>query len=223
MSEIDLSTNPLIQSLSVNKNEAPKEDELGQDAFLRLMIAQLENQDPLSPQENGEFIAQLAQFSSVEGITNLNNSVTDLVSEFRSNQALEASALVGRKVETGSNKGRLIEDSFIQGTIELPASTSNVKLIVKAQNGAVVRVDDLGQQGQGDVPFAWGGLSDNDEMQPPGFYTIEASALINGETVAIPVGVAANVNSVSLGADRNMTLDVDGIGPVSLDDVKRFL
>ena len=73
-------------------------DELGKDQFLELLVAQMNNQDPLSPQENGEFIAQLAQFSTVEGIGNLNTSMESLLSGYQSSQALQASSLVGRTV-----------------------------------------------------------------------------------------------------------------------------
>ena len=73
-------------------------NELGKDQFLQLLVAQMNNQDPLSPQENGEFIAQLAQFSTVEGIDNLNGSMESLLSGYQSSQALQASSMVGRTV-----------------------------------------------------------------------------------------------------------------------------
>lgn len=227
MNEVDIKSNPLLQSLNINsgttKVNTETENDLGQDAFLRLMIAQLENQDPLSPAENGEFIAQLAQFSSVEGITNLNNSLDGLVNEFRSSRALEASALVGRQVEVNSNTGRLPAGETLRGTVELPSSTDNLRITVESLLGEVIRVEEISGAAAGDVAFSWDGLNNNDELQAPGTYRLRATAIIDGETQEVPVRVAANVNSVSVGADNSLTLDVDGVGQLSIDEVKTFL
>ncbi len=224
MSNLDIQSNPLLQSLAVESTKPLQgNDELGQDAFLQLMIAQLKNQDPLSPQENGEFIAQLAQFSSVEGITNLNSSMGDLVNEFRSSRALEASALVGQLVEISSNTARLPEDGELSGTVELPASTERLQITVESMLGEVLRVEELEAQAAGDVQFRWDGLDSNNVAQAPGTYRVRANAIIGGESVEVPVRLAANVNSVSIGTDNSMTLNVDGVGQVPIDDVRRFL
>ncbi len=86
------------------KNAGPKTNELGKDEFLNLLVAQLNNQDPLAPQDNGAFIAQLAQFSQVEGIGKLNTSMESLLSGYQSSQALQASSLVGRSVIVPTDK-----------------------------------------------------------------------------------------------------------------------
>ena len=78
------------------EGKTPGGNELGKDAFMELMLAQLKNQNPLEPQDNGDFIAQLAQFSSLEEMQNLSGSVDDVVGQFRSSQALQASAMVGK-------------------------------------------------------------------------------------------------------------------------------
>jgi flagellar basal-body rod modification protein FlgD len=71
---------------------------LGKDAFLQLLVTQMQNQNPLDPQDNGEFVAQLAQFSSLESMQSLNSSVGTIVNNYQSSQALQASSLVGRSV-----------------------------------------------------------------------------------------------------------------------------
>lgn len=225
MSDVNaISSNPLLQSLSADKNKSSKEgDELGQDAFLKLMIAQLKHQDPLSPAENGEFIAQLAQFSSVEGITNLNTAVGDLAGEFRSSRALEASSLVGRQVEVNTNAAKLVEGNDLLGTVELPASTDELTISIEDLVGNQLLVKELSNQSAGDVQFSWDGLNTNKELQPPGTYVVRAHAIIDGETQEVSVRLAANVNSVSIGTDKSMTLNVDGIGQVPIDNVRRFL
>ena len=111
MTEINNTTISNIAG-SQNRDSATKTtNDLGKDAFLKLMITQLQNQDPLSPAKNEDFIAQLAQFGSVEGIQNINNSIDDLASSFRSSQALEASALVNNISCVSFNKSQQIKYS----------------------------------------------------------------------------------------------------------------
>ena len=92
-------------------------DELGKDQFLELLVAQMNNQDPLSPQENGEFIAQLAQFSTVEGIGNLNTSMESLLSGYQSSQALQASSLVGRTVIVPADQAVVDTEAGLEGQL----------------------------------------------------------------------------------------------------------
>ncbi|MGB5323811.1 MAG: flagellar hook assembly protein FlgD [Pseudomonadales bacterium] len=220
----NINANPLLNNLGIAAEQGKeKSDELGQDAFLRLMIAQLQNQDPLSPQENGEFIAQLAQFSSVEGITNLGASVNNLVSEFRSSRALEASALVGTSVEVSSNVAPLVGGSNLNGSIILPASTEQLQVTVSTPLGEVVRVEQMSSQPAGDLAFAWDGRNTAGELMPPGNYRVNATAILDGESTEVPVRLAANVNSVSVGTGGAITLNVDGVGEVNIDDVRKFL
>ena len=89
--------------------------------------------------------------------------------------------------------------------------------------GEVLRVEELEAQAAGDVQFRWDGLDSNNVAQAPGTYRVRANAIIGGESVEVPVRLAANVNSVSIGTDNSMTLNVDGVGQVPIDDVRRFL
>ena len=95
-------------------------NELGKDQFLQLLVAQMNNQDPLSPQENGEFIAQLAQFSTVEGIDNLNGSMESLLSGYQSSQALQASSMVGRTVIVPTDQAVVDTSAGLEGSRRLP-------------------------------------------------------------------------------------------------------
>ncbi|MBT10933.1 MAG: hypothetical protein CMI02_02720 [Oceanospirillaceae bacterium] len=88
----------ILDQYRTSETTQPKENELGRDAFLELMVAQLNNQNPLEPTDNQAFVAQLAQFSSVEGIDNLNTTAEAMMSNFSSTSALQASSLVGQSV-----------------------------------------------------------------------------------------------------------------------------
>lgn len=225
MSDINSVSSVVPEGLSINskKPAVERKDNLGQDAFLELLITQLNNQDPLNPQESADFVAQLAQFSSLEGIQNLNTGVQDMATSFRSSQALQASALVGRSVLVESNSARSAPGDGISGLYSLENSTGNVSVSIKNSAGVLVNRLELGPQAAGDNEFVWDGKNSAGEAQPSGVYQVEITAIEDGESVRVPVFLAANVNSVTLGANNTMTLNVQGAGSVSLADVKQIL
>ncbi|MBS3805833.1 MAG: flagellar biosynthesis protein FlgD, partial [Oleiphilaceae bacterium] len=105
----------ILSQYKLQNETSEAKDNLGKNEFMELMIAQLKNQDPLKPQENGDFIAQLAQFSSLEEMQGLSGSVDSMVGEFRSTQALQASAMVGRSVLVPSETGILDATGKVDG------------------------------------------------------------------------------------------------------------
>jgi flagellar basal-body rod modification protein FlgD len=197
---------------------------MGQDAFLKLLITQLKNQSPLDPQDNTAFVAQLAQFSSLEGIQNLNTTVTSLSNSMQSNQALTASALVGRTVEVPTASGMLEKDKYVQGTIALESSTANLVMNIYDKNDKLVMTKNLGSQAANDLPFAWdGSIDDKGTKAEPGNYRFEVLAKDGKESTKVQTYIGANVNSVTIGANQAVMLNVNGIGPVPLTDVKNIL
>ena len=211
-------------STRTRSESLPKDNELGQDAFLQLLVTQLSNQDPLSPQENGEFIAQLAQFSSVEGIQNLNASVSDMATSLRSNQALQASALVGRSVRLPTDGAQLNAQGTIEGNIKLPQSTEQIEVRVYDQAGQlmsreVMRNQTTGIIAAGNVPLSWDGTDSEGQAAPRGNYRFEVEALVNGEPQRLETEFNSNVDSVTLGQSGDVTLNIAGSGPISLSKV----
>ncbi len=226
MPEIDQIGSSALDAISTRNRtqELPKDNELGQDAFLQLLVTQLSNQDPLSPQENGEFIAQLAQFSSVEGIQNLNTSVEDMATSLRSNQALQASALVGRNVRLPTDSAQLNEQGRIDGNIKLPQSTEQIEVRVYDPTGQLVSQEVIRNQtsgiiSAGDVPLKWNGNDLDGQPVSPGNYRFEVEALVNGEPQGLETEFNSNVDSVTLGQSGDVTLNVAGTGPISLSKV----
>ncbi|MDG1937687.1 MAG: flagellar hook assembly protein FlgD [Pseudomonadales bacterium] len=224
MTEINSSTSSdIINSLGTKTNAATEEQDLGKDAFLQLMIAQLQNQDPLSPAKNEDFIAQLAQFSSVEGIQNINSSIEELATAFRSSQALQASSLVGRQVQVSADTATLSADGPVRGTIDLATSSANIKLYIEGPDGQVVRTQDIGTQERGAIDFTWDGTNESGLRVADGAYRVYASGLVDGEIADLPVAIGANVNSVTIGQNDSMILNIEGVGAVPLSEVSRFL
>jgi flagellar basal-body rod modification protein FlgD len=221
MSTID-SNAALLDSLGLlhqeKKAEGPSND-LGADDFLKLMLTQMQNQNPLDPMENGEFIAQLAQFSASSGIQDLNNSFTGLAESLQSYQALQASSLVGRSVLLQADQGQLSEDGTISGLVTLDSSTPQMKLGIYDINGALVRSMPMGGHASGAVSFAWDGLCDDGTMAAPGAYEVRAEALIDGKSTAVPTLIYNDVESVSLSSRGGVLLNLAGVGTAGLSEV----
>ncbi len=203
------------------KSETKSSKDLGKNEFLNLLVAQLNNQDPLAPQENGAFIAQLAQFSQVEGIEKLNTSMGSLVSGYQSSQALQASSLVGRKVIVPTEKAVVDTSETFKASLVLPQSSGNVYVNIYDGAGTVVNRVDLGQQPAGNVSFMWDGKDSSGKVAPPGTYKFEAQAVYGTETKGLYTMLPANVDSVTLGQNGGeLMLNLAGLGSIGLSQVQ---
>ncbi|MCL5042336.1 MAG: flagellar hook assembly protein FlgD [Gammaproteobacteria bacterium] len=211
----------VLDKYQVDQSRFAKGDELGKDQFLQLLVAQLNNQDPLSPQENGEFIAQLAQFSTVEGIDNLNKSMESLLGGYQSSQALQASSLVGRSVTVPTSRAMVDTTTGLTGELVLNKPSEHVSVSVYDDSGSLVTNLNLGSQKAGLHKFTWDGTDDNGNILPPGRYKFEANAVLDGENKQLATLLPANVDSVSLGMGKNgeMVLNLSGLGSMGLSEV----
>lgn len=195
---------------------------LGQEQFLALMVAQLKNQDPLKPMQNGEFLGQLAQFGTVNGIQQLQQSFASLSASLQSNQALMASSLVGRSVLVPSAEAALGDSGAVSGVVDLPVASASVSVGIYTEAGQLVRRIDLGAQAAGHARFTWDGTSDGGQALPPGQYRIRAESSDAGVTTARDTLISAKVDSVSLGGTQGLMLNLAGIGAVPLAQVKQI-
>jgi len=199
-------------------------DKLGQAEFLELMTAQLKYQDPLKPLENGDFLAQIAQFGTVSGINELNESFSSLSESFQSNQALQASTLVGRKVLVPSNSGFLEEGINMRFSVDLEQAASQVIVTITNSVGQLIHREELGVQQAGLVDIEWDGLDKNGIRMPPGEYQIAAELHQGNEISAGNTLSIVDVKSVTLGkAGQDLTLSVSGLGDISMSQVRKIL
>lgn len=213
--------------LSSNRDLANKTNEdnkkLGQEQFLELMTAQIRNQDPFKPLENGEFLSQIAQFSTVTGIQDLQDSFSSFAGSISSNQALQASALVGRSVLVNSDASVLKPAGKIEGAVGLGSSSSEVNVEFFNAAGELVKKLPLGPQRQGIIQFNWDGFADNGSPAPAGIYKIVATAAIDGEAVGLGTLVKDNVESVILGRPgEGTTLNLSSLGPTDFNRVEEI-
>ncbi|EXF95386.1 flagellar basal body rod modification protein FlgD [Pseudomonas fluorescens HK44] len=195
---------------------------LGKDAFMKLLVTQLKNQDPLSPQDNSAFVAQLAQFSSLEGITSLNTTVSSMASNFSSSQALQASSLVGRSVIAQTSTAQITDPSKgLTGTVNLTSSISDGTVKISDSSGNVIRTLNLGTQPAGSASFSWDGKDSSGALVPAGTYTFKANAPVNGTATDLATYLPATVNSVTLSqTGGELTLNLAGLGPIALSKVQ---
>jgi len=215
-SGIDTNSDPLA-GLSI-KNSQANVEESDKDMFLKLMLAQLKNQNPLQPQDGAEFLSQMAQFSTVEGIGNLNKGIDELNSLYRSNQALQATALVGRDVLASGDTGYLDASNSISGVVHPDgASATNVMVSIKNEAGATVRQVAMGTiNGDTDTPFTWDGTDADGKRLPVGNYTMEINGHVGDKSEALRTSMFAKVNSVSIINNQgDMLLNLNGMGKIS--------
>src|SRR5687767_4296203 len=125
-----------------------KKTELNQEDFLTLMITQLKNQDPFKPMDPAQYVGQLAQFSSVSGLADINKNITSLTSSLRGNQVLDGASMIGRTVIAEGNQiYRFVPEEGealpTQGAIEVPTGASSVQLVVRDSAGSLVKTQAL--------------------------------------------------------------------------------
>lgn len=210
-------------------NEAlAKKTELNQEDFLTLMITQLKHQDPFKPLEPAQYVGQLAQFSSVSGLADMNKQISALTDSLRGNQVLDGAGLIGRTVIASGDSIYLPEavDGETRGPqalINVPSGASSVQLVVKDSTGALVKTQALDDTSGAQV-FTWDGTANDGRAVPAGAYQIEVIARVGQENVSLRTSVAARVSSVSLDpATGTLLLDTDSLGEMAMSDVERVL
>jgi flagellar basal-body rod modification protein FlgD len=197
-----------------------RDSSLGQADFLRLMTEQLKNQDPLKPLDNAQFLGQLAQFSTVQGIEKMQGAMGAVASVMESDQALRAAALVGHDALIEASTLDLAADTPVNGEVIAPAAGPITVEIVDG-NGTTVRTMTVQATGAGLTPFHWDGRDDSGDVAGAGRYTIRATSGGGDNVQQLDVAVEANVESVSIGAE-GLILNLAGLGSHPLSSIRRI-
>jgi flagellar basal-body rod modification protein FlgD len=199
-----------------------KKKELGKDEFLRLLMAQLQNQNPLSPSDPSQFVAQLAQFSSVEQMSNVSGRLDQLLVAQGSAGRLSAAALVGREIAFDADAVPVTSGQATRVEAVLPAAADQVTALVTDASGRVVRTLDLGARDAGALAVEWDGRDEDGQPAPSGSYAIRLSATRDGETVALAARARAVARGVSFAGDEPALLVGGGVR-VPLSKVQEVL
>lgn len=221
MSTIDSNSNIFNQINQTNKSQSTttSADESDSEMFMKLMIAQLQNQDPTSPADTSDFMQQIASMSTVESIANLSTSVDQLGQSLIGSQAaLQASSMVGQQAFVETDLAVLPEDGAVQGLVSLQSSASNVWVSVYDRNGVLVDNQPMGAQSAGDHSFVWRGT----DSTPAGQYRVVAQAEVDGQVQTQPLYLGHRINSVTLGQNGiGMKVNTD-VGSAGINDIKQL-
>lgn len=194
-----------------------------EDRFLTLLITQLKNQDPLNPMDNAGLTSQIAQLSTVNGITQLNQTLLALSGQIDMSAAMQAANLIGRDVLVPGDRIALGNGVTTPAGIELEAPAKQVTVEVVDRAGKVLRSYDLGEQNAGLQAFQWDGLDQAGAAMPDGAYFVRVSAIDStGATVPVTTLSYAQVAAVDYGRN-GVQLDLGLQGKADLGDIRKVL
>ena len=192
-----------------------------QDRFLKLLVTQLKNQDPLNPMDNAEMTTQMAQMSQLQGIEKLNATLESLATSLNASQAVQAASLVGHEVMASGNKIQLAGGTARAG-VDLAQAADSLQVSIIDGSGKVIDTVDLGAQPQGVVQLLWDGTTDSGATAVDGSYAFSVNATAKGTQVSADPLMVGHVFGVATGKN-GATLDMGTLGKVSLAQVKQFL
>jgi len=200
--------------------------DLSQADFLRLMTEQLKNQDPLKPLSNAEFVSQMAQMSTAQGVGDLRGSLDGMAEAMNSDQALRGASLIGRNALIETNRLALAADPDVPGTfiaqgVAAAPSAGMITVEITTANGALVRRLQVQAQGAGDVAFQWDGLNDQGQAMPPDTYRMRAVFGEGRNAQAVGTGAMAPIESVTLDP-QGLMLNLRGLGTAPLSAIRRL-
>ena len=217
----------LFEKLGITKQsdaQKAKSDTLGQSDFLKLMTTQLQNQDPFAPMDNGDFIAQMAQFSTVTGIQEVNTSIGKLVEEFDQARIATASNLLGHSVLVPGSIGRPDEDGELHGVLDLPEATFMTKLTYfDGDTNEELHSEDLGPMAAGLVGFSWNDLP-KDILDQKKRVKIEALIDTGSGPEQLSPSIYSRVISASVGSGdtKQVLLNIEDYGDIDVSSAVNF-
>ncbi len=192
-----------------------------QDRFLKLLVTQMKNQDPLNPMDNAQVTSQMAQLSTVSGIDKLNSTVQALSSSMLAAQSLQAVSMIGHAVLAPGSQIALANGKA-GAALELGQPMDSVTVSITDSAGNTVRTLQLGAQDSGLVPLQWDGRTDGGVAAADGIYQFSATALL-GEVKSTPATLSYGlVNSVAQ-TQGGVTVNAGQLGDVSLSSIKQIL
>ncbi len=212
-----------MDTLSQATGLTEKQASLGQEQFLKLMMTQLQNQDPTAPMESADFLGQLAQFGTVSGIQGLQQQFMDVADTLGSDRALRGAALLGKTALTPAESVRLPEEGAVRFSLDLPSATSKVQIAIENEQGQTVRNIELGAQNAGFLDVSWSGLDNGGQRLPSGVYRLRALASQGLGSEAVPTFQANTIKGVELASgSRDLRLELSDERTVDLAQVRRI-
>jgi flagellar basal-body rod modification protein FlgD len=201
-----------------------------QDKFLKLLVTQLQNQDPLNPMDNSQMTSQLAQLSTVTGINKVNSTLEAMQTDLASYQSMNSINLIGKGILVEGKGIELSSSTDSDGNttsssvfgIDLASAAESVTIAIKNSSGTTVRTMSMSNADVGTYPITWDGTTDSGTKAAAGSYTFSVTATSGGSTLtdatALQLAAVASVSTGSGGVKLNTSL-----GQFSMSDVKEVL
>lgn len=183
---------------SGSETYVPDKTTLGKDDFLKLLVSQLQNQDPLNPMESTEFTTQLAQFSSLEQLTSVNTNLDYLLLYQTSINNAQAVGFIGNTVKASGNSIPVKDGTSDQIQFDLAGDAAEVNVFVYDASDNLVKTINCGSLNDGEQSIEWDGTNDDGEAVSDGTYTFEVSAKDgNGDTIEASTYMTVEVTGVT--------------------------
>jgi len=191
-----------------------------QNYFLTLLIAQMNNQDPLNPMDSAQVTSQMAQINTVQGIQTLSTQLTQLLASVGSSQSIQDTALVGQQVLVPGNTLNLSGTSA-QAAVSLSAAATQVTVTISDASGRPIRTLKLGNEPAGTIDFMWDGKSDSGAAAAPGQYAYAVNAVSGSQAVQSTSYSQGLVTAITPSATGS-TLNVAGLGTFNVSQVQQI-
>jgi flagellar basal-body rod modification protein FlgD len=193
-----IDTSPLVKAPQYTAATANPKGVLGKDAFMKLLVAELKQQDPMDPMKAREMVGQLADLSTVEKLTGIDDKLTTLQNITAASSGISNAGLIGRKIEADTKNLTLGPEGGTSGLYTLGGSAASVTIKIRDGQGNVVRNIDAGAQKLGQQAIKWDGSTDSGARAPSGLYTFEIAATdANNHPVVAKTRVSGLVSSVT--------------------------
>lgn len=213
----------ILSLINSPQQQEGSENDLGQEDFLELMITQLQNQDPFEPLQSGEFIGQLAQFGTVSGVGELNNSFSALSSALISSQSLGVTNLIGKNALIPSDSLSLKEGESSKGAIGTSTPANNVNVNIFDAAGNLVKSLPLGVVNEELQEFVWDGTDASGNQAAEGEYFFSVVGTQGEDSIALDTYAYKQIESISLGNNSNsVLLNVENGGELKISEILKI-
>ncbi|WP_457666099.1 flagellar hook assembly protein FlgD [Thiolapillus sp.] len=212
-----------LQGTPDTKDTGRSSADMGQQDFIALMLAQMKNQDPTKPLDPNDFMSQLAQYSTVNGIQELKQSFDSMAAMLSTDQSLKATGMVGHDVMTPGNAAVLEEGGNVAGQVLLDSSVTDLNIKIYDPQGSLIRTIPMGGQGAGVAKFKWDGFGEDGNPALPGNYKLVAEVEVDGNVQEAAMEIRSRVESVSLSPYGGILLNLNNGDSISLDAIQTIM
>jgi flagellar basal-body rod modification protein FlgD len=210
----------LLDSVNGKRDTVKDNVTIAQDRFMKLLVEQMKNQDPLNPMDNAQVTSQMAQLSTVTGIDKLNKTLESLISSVQAGQSYQASSMIGHNVLVPGNDVSTTGEGGVFG-VELPMGADKLSVIIRDSAGSTIRTLTLGPQNAGSTPLQWDGHAEDGSIAKPGNYKFEVAATLAGKTDTAAGLSYAQVVSISNNA-AGLKLNLSNLTSANTSDVREI-